>query len=679
MVGAGMADAGDPKWLMALKTALGTDALTPVAFSAVETISAPFDLTVEAVSRQRVIDPDALLFQPATLTIRPNVGAPRLFNGQVRAVTASGMPQRGWWHYTLQIVPKLWFMGQTADCRVFQQVMIKDILTTICGEAGQALSLKVTTGSQQDYVTQYNETDLQFISRLMEQAGFFYFFEHTDSTHTLVVADANTAFPSSPSPTLAVIHEGGGIDVLTAWQKTRQTAWGSARLLDYDLSKSTTPVDETTASKLKAAGLAGRDVTLWPALSIVGAEATARTKAMVEAAELEAALIASAGRTQTLSAGSRFKLLKDPFTEAANMEHVVRRVVHSGSDETYLGGTEPATYSNTLSVFPATVPYRQKMTTPRPAMGGIFSAVVLGDAGEEIHADKYNRVKVRLLWDHRADTVADKGIWVRVIQPWAGDSWGWQHLPRVGTEVAVSFMDGDPDRPVVVGGMYNGQKMPVFAIPGEQNKSGWRTRSTEEGGTANCSEFSVDDTKGSELMFVHAEKDMTTEVEHDQKLTVGNDRTVEIKHDEKYTVDNDLTTQVKNDEKHTVDNDRTHTVKNDEKIKVGNNQSVEVDAKQSFKITSGRETKISSGGDAVTVSAGDFLIKVSSGQVSIEAMTAIELKCGSNSVKIDPSGVTITGTMVKLNGQAMVQVKGPMTQVNGDGMLMMKGGIVMVN
>jgi type VI secretion system secreted protein VgrG len=208
-------------------------------------------------------------------------------------------------------------------------------------------------------------------------------------------------------------------------------------------------------------------------------------------------------------------------------------------------------------------------------------------------------------------------------------------------------MDGDPDRPVVVGGMYNGNMAPVFPVPAQQTKTGWRTRSTKSGGTADFSEFSVDDTTGSELMFLHAQKDMTTEVENDQKLTVDNNRTVEVK--------------------------------KDESIKIGHDQTIEIDDKQSTKITAGRTTEITSGGDQLTVKAGDLTISVKTGQVSIEALTAIELKVGSNSIKIDPSGITLNGTMLKLDGTAMVELKGPMTQVKGDGMLMMKGGIVMVN
>ncbi len=626
-----MAESSPPKWLLSLKTALGEGALTPIAFRADEAISEPFHVSVEGVSRQRLVDPDQMLFKPATVTVRPNVGEPRLFNGMVQSVTASGTPDRGWWHYTISIVPKLWFMGQTADCRVFQQVPVTDILTTLCGEAGQTLSLKASPGTVFDYVTQYNETDLQFAARLMEQAGFFYFFQHSDGDHVLVVADQNSAFPSSPSPTLTVIHEGGSTDTLTAWQQTRHTAWGRARLIDYDPANPKTMPDGNTSTVLKASGASGRDVTVWPALSLSGSVVTARTKIMIEAAEAEASLIDTSGRTHTLSAGSRFKIYRDPFSQAMGVEHVVRRVLHTGDDESYLGGTEAATYSNELSVFPSTVPWRQPMVTPRPVMAGVHGAIVLGNTGEEIHADSLGRIKVRMFWDHRSETVATQATWVRVIQPWAGDSWGWQHLPRVGTEVAVSFMDGDPDRPVVVGGLYNGTMAPVFPVPGQENKSGWRTRSTKSGGTSDFSEFSVDDTKGAELMFVHAQKDMTREVENDDKLTVTHDQTIEI------------------------DNTQTVTVK------------------------AGRTTTINRGGDALTVQAGDLTIKVSTGQVSVEAMVAIELKVGGSTVKIDPSGISVDGPMIKLNGQAMVQVKAPMTQVNGDGMLVMKGGVVLVN
>jgi len=674
-----MSGAGETH-LLSLTTALGANVLQPIAFSAEEAISAPFAVDVEAVCEKSSIDPTTILYKPACLSVARPVGGTRLFNGMVRAITASGVPQRGMYLYRLSIVPKLWFMAQTSDCRIFQQESVGDIVAKVCGEASQTVQVKIF-GSQTplEYVTQYNETDLQFLSRLMEQAGLFYYFTHTASDHTLVVTDQNQGFPSGTKPVLVVIHEGGNVDTLSQWQKRPATAWGSTKLFDYDPANPGTPPTGTTPTTLGTAGAPTRDITQWPALSLVGGVVTDRTRFMMEAAEAAAALIDAAGSNHMLMPGGSFTLYRDPFTGAESVDHTVQSVRHRGTDESWIAGSGRAFYENSFSAFPAAATWRQSLVTPRPVMAGVFAALVLGDTGEEIHADSLGRIKVRLMWDHRNDTVADKAVWARVIQPWAGNTWGWQHLPRVGTEAAVAFMDGDPDRPVVLGGMYNANMQPVFAVPAEQTKSGLRTRSTTKGGTSNFTEFSVDDKKGSELVYLHAEKDLTTEVENDQILKVGANRTVTVTKDESVTIDGNRTETVKQDESITINGKRTETVQKDESITINGGRTESVTKKESITVGQGRSVTVSQGGDALTVSVGDLTIQVSSGGISMQAMSKIELTVGGNSVKIDPSGVTVTGTMVKVQGQAMVQVQGPMIQTSADAMLMLKGGITMVN
>lgn len=660
----------DSKRLLALTTVLGDGVLSPVAFQAEEQISAPFHVTVEAISTEQAIKAESLLFTEVCLTVQQG-GVPRYFNGMVRSFSASGLPVRGMWRYTLSLAPKLWFMSQTADCRIFQQKTVLDIVQALCGEASQPVETRpLGTPEKLEYVTQYNETDLHFLQRLLEQEGFYYFFEHTESNHTLVVTNQNLSFPASPKPVLAVIHEGNNIDVLSEWRQVSSTATGSVRLMDYDPQPPVVP-DATTNTQLKVAGAAQRDVVQWPALATDSGVVTARTKIAIEAAAAEASLIETAGTNHTLGAGSRFTLFRDPFTGASSVDHIVRAATHSGRDDSWVTGTAEPDYTNTLSVFPAATTWRQKLLARRPQMAGIFAAIVLGNEGEEIHTEALGRIKVRLKWDHRNDTVAGQAVWVRVIQPWAGTGWGYQYLPRVGTEVAVAFMDGDPDRPVVVGGFYNGTNTVPFGLPAQQTKSGFRTHSTKGGGDSNFSEFSIDDKMGSELVYLHAEKDFTREVEHDDTLTVGNNRSI--------TVTQDETSEIKNDRTLTVDNNQSITVKNNDTQEVKNNQTLTVDNAQTVTVKAGRSTTINSGGDALKVNAGDMTVNVASGAVSIEAMTSITLKVGGNTITISQSGVEIKGIMVTAEGQAMAQVKGPMVQVSGDGMLTLKGGITMIN
>ena len=640
--------AAEGERLLSLTTALGADTLYPVAFRAEEALSEPFSVTVEMVSTEPSIDPDTVLYKPACLTVSRQHSGDRYFNGVVRSFSGSGRPVRSKWAYTMEIVPKLWFMSQTVDCRIFQTQSVADILTTICGEVSQTLNLKIFgTKTPRDYITQYNETDLDFLRRLMEGEGYHYHFEHTTADHTMVVSDQNTGFPTSPKPSLYVLHEGGGVDVFTDWQKALATAHGKVNLLDYDPANPSTKPSGQQSTTLSTSGAPLRDVFRWPALQLVASDVTSRARIMMEAAEAAVALRDAAGENHLFSAGSRFTLAKDPFDGSSGVDYVVRRISHNGRDDSWVTGGARASYRNTLSALPVTTPWRDPLQTPRPVMAGVYGAIVLGDSGDEIHADNLGRIKVQLFFDHRADTTADKAVWARIIQPWAGNTWGWQHLPRVGTEVAVSFMDGDPDRPVVLGGLYNGEMMPVFAIPGEQTKSGLRTRSTKSGDTSTFSEFSIDDNKGSEVVYLHAEKDMTVEVENDQSITVDHDQTLLVK------------------------NDRTHTVKQKE--------TIEVDDSQTNTIKNGRTTTVNASGDSLTVKSGDLTINVSMGSISMEAMQNITLKVGDNTITISQSGIEVKGMMVSVEGQVQTEVKAPMTTVNGDGMLTLKGGITMIN
>jgi len=604
---------------------------------------------VETVCERASVDPDTVLYQPACLKIAYGAGEKRILHGMVRSFAATGQPVRDRFTYMLTFVPRLWFMGQTTDCRIFSNKSIADIMTAICGEAGQAIDSKIYGDKPvKTYVTQYNETDLAFLSRLAEEAGYFYFFTHAEGSHTLVVTDQNQGFPSAPKPAMTVAHEGGGTDVLTTWHKIGGTVHGKYHLRDYDpVNPSTLPEDQQKTT-LGTSGASQRDVFEWPALALTQSDVSGRTRIRMEAAEAEAGLIEALGANPGFAPGARFSIARDPFDDSQGGEYIVRGVSSSGHDHSWVGGDGAADYGNRIVAFKAKTIWREKLVTPRPAMTGIHSAVVLGSAGEEIHADKYGRVKVRFFWDHRNDADADSACWVRVVQPWAGNTWGWQHLPRVGTEVAVAFLDGDPDRPVIMGGLYNGKMMPVFPIPEEQTKSGFRSRSSKQGDRSNFSELSFDDERGQEKVYLHAEKDITVEVENDQAITVDHDRKLTVKHQETIEIDDSQTVTVKNG--------RTTTIK-----------------------AAGDSLTVENGGISVTAKQSDIAMKASMGSINLEAMTSIELKVGSNKITIDNMGVTISATQIKVQGQAMVQVQGPMTQVSADGMLMLKGGVMMLN
>ncbi len=622
---------------------LGPDVLIPTRLSGPEGISQTFAFDVQVVSQNGAIDPNKLLNQAACVTLQ-STGVPiRSFHGIVQTIssngTVRGQANDEYYAYRLVLVPRLWFLNQTVDCRVYQELSVPDILKQIFDDAGLTDVSLPQGGSKRDYTAQFNESDLTFATRLMEEEGYFYFFEHTASGHKLIVANAGSAFKDIAGATL---HLSGAVDstAVTQWSRPAHTARGKMKLKDYDPEKPDTDLVAEKTTTLTTGGKEQRDDFRWPANSFQNDIVTDRSKWDMEAAEAEANQFDGSSRFGKLIPGGKFKLSSRPASPY-DATYVLRSVTHSASDESWLTQGSTASYANTFTCFPATIPWRQPIVTPRPRMSGIHTALVLGpqhgkDAkirsqdGEEIHTDSLGRVKVRFYWDHRAEATGGQAVWARVVQPWAGKGWGAQFTPRVGTEVAVAFVDADPDRPIVIGGLYNGRDTPIFA-ESDKTKSGFRTRSVLKGGKSNFSEFSIDDKSGQELVFLHAEKDLTTTVEHDQTLTVDNCRIV--------------------------------TVTKDETVKIGQNRSVTIDQ----------------GNDALDIKMGNLSIKADAGKIDVQAMQSITLTVGGNSVKIDQQGVTINGIMIKVAGQAMADIGSPMTKVSGDGMLTLKGGIMMLN
>ena len=523
--------------LLLLTSPLGDDRLPDqqgvlhaTALAATEQLSAPFEIELTAVSTRRAVDPDELLYKPLAVTVRRKDGTDRVFHGIVRRMDAVGLEQRSRWQYRLEVVPRLWFLSQTADCRIFQQKTAVQILRELFSEHRvEPVEFRIFGSSPvRPYTTQYNETDLAFAQRIMQETGYFYFFEHSASKHTLVVTDRNQAFKPMQEPLHRVIQLGDNVDIFDAWHESLATAHGHVTTQDYDPEKPKRPVSGEQATRLRTAGAADRQVYRWPAMTVDNKVAADRARCQIEAAEAAASLRGGHGYDPHLCPGFCFTLDTDPCTGAKGVAHVVHSTRHAATDETWIGGTNPPEFDCAFTCFLQSMTWREPLSLPRPAMAGIFSGIVLGEPGEEIHADPLARIKVQPLFDHRKDTTAAKSVFIRVLHAWAGDKWGWQHLPRVGTEVGISFMNGDPDNPVVVGCFYHQEMPPVFPVPAEQTKQGFRSRSTRYGGTKDYNELSFDDKKGAEVVLLHAQKDHKVEVEHDQDATVGNNQTARV-------------------------------------------------------------------------------------------------------------------------------------------------------
>lgn len=653
----------------------GARALGPIALRAEEAISRPFRFTVDVISKLASVDPDTVLGLPACVTLTSQDGFTRYFHGVMQSFSAIGQESLGGWRYRAELVPRFWFASQTSDCRVFAKMTALEILQQLFADNGvDQIILKPSAGLVREFTVQYNETDYDFAVRLMEEEGYFWFFTHSDRSHTLILADANSAFITADLSGMQVVPTIAAPDTLTSFSRTTVTTFGAFKLGDYDPLNPSTAIEGHEMTVLQTPGSRKRDVYRFPALTTVADIATKRARLRQEASEAAATLCEAVGTNPTLSAGTKFTITKDRLHDGADTIYVVRRIVHNVRAGSDIAGGGGDSYTNDLEAFPNATKWRDSLQDRRPNMAGIHTAVVLGGSEEDIHTDTYGRIKVRFFWDHAKTSTADNAIFIRVMQPWSGKTWGWQHLPRVGSEVAVAFVNGDPDCPIVVGSLYNAEQMPPFALPGQQTKSGFRSRSTAGGSTSDFNEWSFDDEKGKELVFVHAQKDFTEEVENDHSMHVMHDQTLK------------------------VDNVRSHSVTKTEYISIGDAQTV--------KVGNGRTTTISKADDVLTIASGHLATEVTMGNASMkvltgnittqaslgnisikadvgaiagEALQSIELKSGASSITINPSGVTIKGMVVKIEGTIMLDLKGTMTKVGGDAMLMVKGAIVMVN
>jgi len=657
--------------LMTMTSPLGPDELVPIGLSGREAINEPFRFQVDAICQLGDIDANKLLNHAVCVTLQSEGEAVRYFHGIVQSVT-KGDTIRGQAQtnahtvYHLVLVPKLWFLSQTTDCRVYEAKSAADILKAMFQDAGLTDFSGPPSAPSRDYTVQFNETDLHFATRLMEEEGWFYYFKHEANKHTLVIANENEGFQQIEHGTLYIGGSSGvGHAEALEFSETDATVHGKWKLKDYNPQKPADTLEAEEPTTLGTGGASTRDAFRFPAYTFQSSQVKDRAEWEIQASEAMAKLFDGTTHFAGMVAGGIFSLSSRPAS-SFDRSYVARSVSHHARDETWINQSSPATYSCRFQCFPKATKWRQPMVTRRPRMDGVHTGLVLGPKdssgsepkmqnGEEIHSDDLARIRVRLFWDHRKEATGGGAVWARVVQLWAGDGWGSQFVPRVGTEVAVAFVDGDPDRPMILGGLYNGISEPIY--PANSTKIGFRTRSSMSGSKgSNFSEFTIDDKKGDELIYFHAEKDYTTEIEHDQTLTVDNCRMVTVKKDE--TVD--------------IKGKQTITVTEDRKVTV----------------TDGNETdNVQKGNYSLTVDQGDISVEASLGAISVDAMKTISIeskkeivmKVGQSSITIDQKGITLEAMMITITGQAKADIGSPMTTVKADGILTLKGSMTMIN
>jgi type VI secretion system secreted protein VgrG len=577
-----------------IKSSLGPDELLLESFTGEEAISHLFSFQLELWSENAAIKFEDILGQAISFgVIGPDGCEPRHINGIVTSFAQLPGTFR-LSRYRATVAPKIWVLTRAQNLRIFQDKPVPDILKKVLQGFDVAWELHKTY-PKREYCVQYRETDFNFISRLMEEEGIFYFFRHTASGHKLVIADdavSHQDIPGDASLTYEEVAGGMRDDFrITGWMKTQELGSGKNTLQDYNYGKPmldmmvTQPIMDSVqvgkvAHKLKVGGNDQFEVYDYPGnygirYQAVGDKSTGTGLAKTGMEEMELSQFSIRGQSNVhcLIPGYRFTVTRHPNADGA---YVLGSVTHSAVEGDFHSGDRKVEshYGNTFTCFPVALRYHPARTSVKARVWGCQTAVVVGPAGEEIYTDDKARVKVQFHWDREGHNDAASSCWIRVASFWAGQGWGAIHLPRIGQEVVVDFLEGDPDCPIVVGSVYNAVKTPPYSLPDNKTQSGIRSRSSKGGGAANYNEIRFEDKKGSEEVLIHAEKDMTTEVEHDRSVTVGNDETKKVGAKQDITIGSSKTEQVGSDKSLTVGGSETRTVASGRSVTVGGDDSL---------------------------------------------------------------------------------------------------------
>ena len=563
-----------------LNTPLGADVLLLTAFEGHEELSRLFSYRLDMISDDNAIEATDIVGKNVTFSIEMADDTPRYFNGFVSRFVAGDEDDQGRRNYRAEVIPWLWFLTRTTDCRIFQNKSVPEIIEQIFGDLGFSdYEVSQIKGSHPkwDYCVQYRESDFAFVSRLMEQEGIFYFFRHEDGKHTLVLADHKGAYETAAEDEVDFPHDSSAqavADHITSWEHAWEFRTGKWAHTDYNFETPSNSLMTTEQTVIDLPDSSKYEFYDYPGEYGTTGDGTPLAKMRMEEEEAGYDVVHASSRCKSFSPGFKFSIGQHRTSGEEGKSYVVTSIRHSATEpmayETGTG-TVAEDYSNTFTCIPDSVAFRPARTTRKPLMRGCQTAVVTGPAGEEIYPDKFGRVKVQFHWDREGKKDEKTSCWIRVSQIHAGKGWGAIDIPRIGEEVIVDFLEGDPDRPIIIGRVYHAESMPPYELPGSMNLYGMKSNSTKGGGGYN--EYVFDDTKSTELIREHGQFDKDSTIEHDLREHVLNDRSRDVTNNETVQIGNDRSETVGHDETLTVANHRIESVGVNETLSVGSNRS----------------------------------------------------------------------------------------------------------
>lgn len=685
--------------LAKVKSLLPENRLLFRKMTGVERLGELFDYQVQLLSVDTDIDLNELLGTDMSIAIeRPDEGV-RFFNGYVAEAAQIGFDGE-LAKYGLTLKPWLWFLTRTADCRIFQEKSVPDILSDLFHDEGFTDFDLQLTGEYQprNYCVQYAESDFDFVSRLMEQEGIYYYFRHEDGKHTMVICDNVVAhdavkgyekvpmFYGEPNPLPDVEH-------FTSIHLVRKVQSGGVATKDFNFVQ---PGDNMLASSRGAAEHARADYEIYdysgeyPSASNgvkVRDFGERISRFRLEALQASHETTIVEGQVTGLGAGNLFALAGAEQRERNREYLIVESTFHciqGGFAQTAdLDGFQ---FNNCLKVMCAKVQYRSPRKTPRPVMQGPQTAIVVGPSGDEIFTDKHGRVKLQFHWDRYGKSDENSSCWVRVSQVWAGGQYGAIHIPRINHEVIVEFLNGDPDQPIVTGRVYNGQNGVPYELPANATQSGIKSRSSAGGNASNFNEIRMEDKKGQEELYIHAERNHTQVTEADRSESVGHDRALSVGNNKTETVGCNRTLTVSGNKSETVEKNKEIIINGTHAESIKGDTAIQI-LKGNFKQLVKKGTLLVSSKKKMTLSTNDEMEIKSDSDMQIESDTKLTLKVGSSQIVMTPGKIEImssevevigtsklvcksnganeiTGATVKVDGSSAVKVVAPAVDIN---------------
>ncbi|MDA8522635.1 type VI secretion system Vgr family protein [Acidovorax sp. NCPPB 4044] len=579
-----------------------------------EDLSQLFSFDIDLLSKSCDIDPKTLLGKNATVVVETEGGGRRYLDGIVTCFGMRGQDHR-FYSYRLRLQPWLWIATRKQDFRIFQHKSVPQIVQEVLAPYGFPLQQKLTRGYRAwDYCVQYGESDFDFVSRLMEHEGIYYFHQHAAGQHTLTLADdivaSHEPLPGAATipfypPEKAAAAERENIHAWTLGEEIKSARYYND---DYDFQK---PRSDLSNMRQQPPGHShdAYETYEWPGGYVQHGDGETYARVRLQENLSGQSVAQGESRHRSLATGYTFTLTNYPRGDQ-NRQYLITGLAYHFKENPQVSAAAPRAPGTeqeegsfqkfSLAAQPTSLPYTPARTTPKPRTTGPQTAVVVGPAGEEIWTDEYGRVKVQFHWDRLGAMDENSSCWVRVSTHWAGPGFGAIAIPRIGHEVVIDFLNGDPDYPIVTGSVYNAANMPPWALPGNATQSGIKTRSSKGGaagdgmksGAGDANAIRFEDKKGAEQLWLHAQKDQLTEVENDEDKWVGQDRRKTIDRDETSAIHRDRTETVDRNEKITVHGWRTEEVDGDETITIHSHRTERVDHDEKISIGDNRREDV---------------------------------------------------------------------------------------